>query len=197
MALLSFVPAIAQQGAPAPAPAAAPAVKAKTKPVNDEAGIKKMFDEFSQAWAAGDAKAMASHWVKDGSLINPFGQDAWTREDVEKIVAADTQMMKGSTQTFDDYKFRFVLPGFALVDCTATVGGMKNADGTDAPVQKFHLYSAVALRDKTWYALSIRPYAFVPMPGAAAAAPAADTTLPPAVSTPSATPSLPLPADNK
>src|ERR1035438_5781324 len=142
--LLSYSQGFAQQAAPAAAapktPAAsAPVVKAKAKPMNDEAGIKNAFEEFSQAWAAADAKKLASFWVKDGSLINPFGQDAWNREDVEKLVGADTQLMKGSTQTFSDFKFRFIL-NFALVDCTATLAGMKNPDGTDAPSHTFHIY---------------------------------------------------------
>jgi uncharacterized protein (TIGR02246 family) len=210
LVLLSFIPSFAQQSAPTATPvaktSAAPALKAKAKPVNDEAGIenreaeiKNRFDEFSQAWAAGDAKKMASFWVKDGSLINPFGQDAWNREDVEKILIADTQLMKGSTQTFDDFKFRFILTGFALVDCSATLAGMKNADGTDVPGKSFHIYAALALRDNQWYILALRPYAFAPMPGsteaAASTSPASsmDATSTPAVSpagTPSATPTV-------
>ena len=197
--MLSFTPAFAQQGAPAATPvakaSAAPVVKAKAKPANDEAGIENRFDEFSQAWAAGDAKKLASFWVKDGSLINPFGQDAWNREDVEKVITADIEMMKGSTQTFDDFKYLFILQGFALVDCTATLGGMKNADGTDTPNKNFHIYAALALRDNQWYIRALRPYAFAPMPGAAQAAvsnsPASsmDTTSTPAV-TPNATPAV-------
>lgn len=203
LVMLSIIPALGQQAAPAAATpvakaAAAPAVKAKAKPVNDEAGIENRFDEFSQAWAAGDAKKMASFWVKDGSLINPFGQDAWNREDVEKVITADIGMMKGSTQTFDDFKYLFILQGFALVDCTATLGGLKNADGTDAPSKNFHIYAALALRDNQWYIRALRPYAFAPMPGATAAASSSmassvDATSTPAVSavaTPSATPAV-------
>lgn len=202
--MLSFTPALAQQAAPAAVTpvakaAKAPAVKAKAKPVNDEAGIENRFDEFSQAWAAGDAKKMASFWVKDGSLINPFGQDAWNREDVEKVITADIGMMKGSTQTFDDFKYLFILQGFALVDCTATLGGMKNADGTDAPSKNFHIYAALALRDNQWYIRALRPYVFAPMPGSTAAtasnspSSSMDATSTPAASpvgTPSATPAV-------
>lgn len=191
LVMLSFTPAIALQSTPGAAPPAAKApvakapavVKTKPKPVNDEAGIKKMFNDFSQAWAAGDAKKMASFWVKDGSLVNPFGQDAWNRDDVEKILEADTQMMKGSTQAFDDFKFRFIL-NFALVDCTATVSGLKNADGTDAPSRNFHIYAAAAMRDDKWYLLALRPYEFAQLPGAIAATAAAN----PAAASMSATP---------
>ncbi len=174
---------MAQQGVSEPKASASKSVKANAKSTNDEAGIKKTFTDFSQAWTAGDPKPLAAFWVKDGSLINPFGQDAWNRGDIEKLVGADVQMMKGSTQTFDDFKFRFIL-NFALVDCTATISGLKNADGTDAANRSFHIYAALALRDNRWYFLALRPYAFVPAPGAATAnmtsSTSPSTTLPPA-----------------
>jgi len=183
--LLFAAPVLAEEtAAPAMDNTAAPAVTAPAKPVkkaakakneyaSEETAIKKVFKEVGEAWAAGDAKGLASHWVADGSLINPFGQAAWTRDEVEQVAAADLQTMKGSTQTFEDFKFRFIMGGFALVDCTATISGMKNADGTEAPAKQFHLVGAVAKRGAKWQALSIRPYAFVPMPTAEA-----DTTAP-------------------
>ncbi len=172
-----ITPLLAQQGASAPSAASqTPLVKhSKGKPMNDEEGIKKLFDGFSQAWASGDAHSLASNWVKDGSLINPFGQEAWNREDIENILAADTQKMKGSTPSFSDYKFRFIL-NFALVDCTATFSGLKKADGSDAADQTFHVYSALALRDGRWYILALRPYVLATLPQEAAMA--APTSIP-------------------
>jgi uncharacterized protein (TIGR02246 family) len=155
--------------------AAAAAPKAKKAPkAGDEAGIKKTFKEVSEAWAAGDAAAIAGHFLKEGSLINPFGQEAWGRDEIQKVIASDLGMMKGSTHTFDNFKFHFVLPGFALVDATGTVSGLKNADGTAAPDMSLHVYGALAQRGAKWFVLSLRPYAFAKGMGAAAmAAPAA------------------------
>lgn len=173
----AVAPAADQAAAAPAADVSAPAVAApkakKAKPAGDEAGIKKTFKEVSDAWAAGDAKAIASHFLKEGSVINPFGQEGWGREEIEKVVAADLEMMKGSTQTFDDFKFHFVLPGFALVDATGTISGLKNADGTAAPDMNVHIYAAMAQRGKTWFALALRPYVFAKTGAAAAAAPAA------------------------
>jgi len=176
-------PAAAAPAVTAPAPQAAPVMKKKAKTSgSDEAGIKKLFESLTQAWAAGDAKALASNWVKDGSLINPFGQAAWNREDVEQVAGADILAMKGSTQTFDEYKVRVILPGgFALVDATATIGGMKGPDGTDAPTIQFHIYSAVAKRGDKWYFISLRPYAYTKLPTAADAMAAAAVPTPTAV----------------
>jgi uncharacterized protein (TIGR02246 family) len=172
----------ADKAAPAAAPKA-PAVK-KAAPAakpGDVAGIKKVFKEISDAWNAGDAKAMASHWLLDGTLITPFGVSASTRADIEKAIASDLEMMKGSTQEFSDFKIEFVMGGFALVDVTGTISGAKNPDGTVAPDSQVHVYAALVLRGTKWLARAVRPYAFMKMPGApvaAAAAPAAAGVVP-------------------
>jgi ketosteroid isomerase-like protein len=176
MLVLLVSPVFADDAAPAAAApvAAAPAPKAKKAGMGDEAGIKKTFSEISDAWAAGDAAAIVSHFTKEASIINPFGQDAWNRDDAQKVIAADLDMMKGSTQTFDDFKFHSVLPGgFALVDATGTVSGLKNTDGSAAPDTQFHIYAAMANRGGKWFVLALRPYAFVKTGNAAAVAPAA------------------------
>jgi ketosteroid isomerase-like protein len=169
-------PAVAAPAADQAAPAADVKAK-KAKPAGDEAGIKKTFKEFSEAWAAGDAKAIGALFTKESSIINPFGQEAWGREDIEKVVAGDLDMMKGSTHSVDNYKFHFVLSGFALVDATGTLSGLKNVDGSAAADKSVHIYAAMALRGAKWYFLALRPYMFMnggtAMAAPAAAAPAA------------------------
>jgi len=191
-------PVFADDAAPA-ADQAAPAADAmkakKAKPAGDEAGIKKTFKAFSEAWAAGDAKAIGALFTKESSLINPFGQEAWGREDIEKVVAGDLDMMKGSTHSVDNFKFHFVLSGFSLVDATGTLSGLKNADGSPAADKSVHIYAAMALRGAKWYFLALRPYMYVnggaPMAAPAAAAPAA---APPAAAPAAAAPAPPAPA---
>ncbi len=159
----------ADETAPAVAPAVAPAKKAKAaKSGVDEAGIKKAFEAVSAAWSAGDAKALVKNFTPDASIINPMGTEGWGREDVEKVVAADLQMFKGTTQTFGDFKFTPIMSNMVMVDCSATVAG-----GVDAGEKKFHLFAVVVNRGKAWQARVIRPYAFVVPPSAAAAAAAA------------------------
>jgi hypothetical protein len=176
--LMLFVAPVLAQGekveasveAEAPAVAAPLLKKAKAvAPAGDEAGVKKAFEGVSEAWSSGDAKKLASFWLKDGSLINPFGQSAWNRDEVEQVAGADMEKMKGSAQSFDNFKIRFVLGGFALVDCDATISGMKNADGTEVPAKQFHVYAAVVQRGSKWLAVSVRPYAYVKPPAEASA----------------------------
>jgi uncharacterized protein (TIGR02246 family) len=188
--MLLVAPAFADDAAaPVDAPAAAaPAPMAKVMKAKkavktgDEKGVEAAFQEVSDAWAAGDAHKVAESFTVDSSLINPFGLEAHGRAEVEKVVAGDLEMMKGSQQTFSDFSIHFVMPTLALVDATGTVTGMKNPDGTDAEAHKFHIYGVVVKRGAKWQAFALRPYAFAPTPGAdAAAAPAAvDAGAPPA-----------------
>ncbi len=189
--LTLFVAPVFAQDQGAPAAPAAPAVdapaptakKAKTKKGGDEEGIKKAFDSFSEAWASADAAKIASFWVPEGSFINPMGVEAHNRKEIEQVVGADLQMMKGTAQNFSDYTIEFVLPNLALVDVTTTLTGMKNADGTDAEPGKFHIYAVVVNRGKAWQARALRVMAFMKPPSEApAAASAMDSATPTAKS---------------
>jgi uncharacterized protein (TIGR02246 family) len=152
-------PAAAAPAAVAPAAPAAPKAK-KAPKAGDEAGIKAAFKAFSEGWAAGNAKTLSSQFLPDGSLINPFGQEANGRAEIEKLIGADLAMMKGSTHSFEISKVRFVLPGFALVDATSTLSGLKMADGTAAMDATIHVYVALAMRGSKWFIMALRPYAF-------------------------------------
>ena len=183
-------PAVAP--ADAAAPAAMPAKKmkaakgAKAASGVDEAGIKKAFEAVSAAWAAGDAKALVKNFTPDSSIVNPMGTEGWGREEAEKVVANDLQMFKGTTQTFGDFKFTKVMDNMVLVDCTGTVAGSPDGE------KKFHVFAVVVNRGHGWQARVIRPYAFVPAPGSAPAAPAAAA---PAAAAPAAAAPVPAGAD--
>lgn len=197
MLLAATVFAAGKPDAVIEAPAKAPAkmVKKANPMKGDEAGIKKAWKEVSKAWAAGDAKGVANQFASDGTLITPFGKSASGRAEIEEAISMDLTIMKGSTQEFSDFKFRFILPGFALVDITGSISGMKAPDGTALPDKQVHVYAAMALRGTKWVALAVRPYAFMPMPGAPvaapAAAPAAETS--PASAAPAVPPSTKAP----
>ncbi len=188
-------PANAADQAAAPADqsaAAAPASPKAKAPKGDEDGIKKAFEEVSEAWAAGDAKAVASHFTPDSSVINPMGMEGKGRRGVEKVAEADLSgPLKGTQQAFDDFNIRFYpMPNIALVDCTSTVTGMKKPDGTDADPMKLHLFAVMVNRTgKKWEALLVRPYAFLQPPaGSAAPAASTDASTAPAASDASAAP---------
>jgi uncharacterized protein (TIGR02246 family) len=174
--------------ADAPAPAAAPAPMAK-KAGGDEEGVKKHFQEASDAWNAGDAKAMAALYTPDSSFISPMGDEGHGRKEIQKIFEdVFAGPMKGTQLTFDDFTIRFYpQPNIALVDCTGTLTGMKKPDGTDAGPFKAHHFCIIVNRTgKKWQTLVLRGYSFLTMPGSTAAADTADVAAPADSTTPSA-----------
>lgn len=194
---------------PAPNPAAlagaaaaqAAAMKAKAKPaVKDEEGVKKSFADVAEAWASGDAKAVAEHFTEDSTYMNGMGVKSQGRVEVAKALAAELEgPMKGSQQVFDDFSFVWVMPNFVLVDCTDTMTGMKKSDGTDAGPMKLHVYGVIVNRGKGWQARAIRTYALMAAPGAQTEASAEPTATPAASTsaTPSATTTVPAKKTNK
>jgi uncharacterized protein (TIGR02246 family) len=190
MLSLFAVPVFADEAAPAAAApaAAAPAAPAAAAPVakkaaamaGDEEGVKKAFEGVSAAWATGDAKAVASFFTPDSSLINPMGMEGHGRKEVQKVIEGEfAGPMKGTQQTFSDFSIRFYpQPNIALVDCTATATGMKKPDGMDADPMKVHVFGIVVNRGKQWQALAIRAFAPLAPPAADAAAAPAESVKP-------------------
>lgn len=171
--------------APADTTAAAPVKavkKAKAhKAGGDEEGIKKMFDDFTQAWNSGDIDGMASHFTDDATLINPMGMDGHGMAGVKKVFEADfAGPMKGTQQSYDNFNFIWVMNNMALVDTDATVTGMKKPDGTNAGPMKIHVYGVIVNRGKGWKARAIRAYAYLqPTTDASTAAAPADASTTP------------------
>ena len=50
----------------------------------DEETIKAQVMAFAAAWDKHDPKAMAAFWAEDGDLVNPFGEMAKSRTEVEQ-----------------------------------------------------------------------------------------------------------------
>ncbi len=164
---------------------ATPAVKApKKKSLGDEAGIKKAFQGFSQVWATGDVRKVIKFFTYDSTLVNPMGRMGWGREEVEKVIADDLRIFKGTTQTFDNFKMIFVLYNLALVDCDATLRGMKTPSGADAGEQKFHVYSVIVNRGKAWQARAIRVASLLKLPAETSQEPPSPPVVGPAVPEP-------------
>ncbi len=184
--LLMVAPVLAQdtkvpaQPADATAPAK-PAVKKAAPVAGDEAGVKATFDAFSKAWAAGDAKARAALFTNDGSVINPFGQEAWGHAEIVKLFEQENATIgKGTTHVFDHFRMTFIMPTLALVDCDGTVSGIKTPAGVDAPAQKIHVFVVAVKRGKDWQIRFARPTIFAAMPGSesAVSAPPAEPAMP-------------------
>jgi len=132
-------------------------MKAQAK---DEAGIRKVFAEFAEAWAKDDAKGMASYWAADGDLINPQGKRANGRAEIEALLADEhATMFKGTQITFGEGTIHFVKPDVAVFTTTYEVPG---AHGPDMIAKGGLLTAVMVKKNGKWWTLSARP--MVPLP---------------------------------
>jgi uncharacterized protein (TIGR02246 family) len=130
----------------------------------DETGVKDLFSRVSGAWAASDAQKLAGLFTaEDSSYLGPQGMELYGRRELEKFFADELSgAMAGTQQTFSDFNIRFYpLASVALVDCTATLMGQKNTDGTTADLAKTHIFSiAVNRTGKNWQVYLMRVFSF-------------------------------------
>lgn len=97
------------------APQARPAGSGRS---TDETAIRREIEAFSADWGRHDAKAMAAHYAADGEFMNPVGQLASSRAEIEKMFAGDhgpTGLFRSSTLKQTVHRVRFVKPDVAVV----------------------------------------------------------------------------------
>jgi uncharacterized protein (TIGR02246 family) len=148
---------------------ALPAVRADQK--EEDAAIHKRFDEWVAAWNKHDPKLIASFWVADGDLINPWGRHATGSAEIEKLFADEhtgTGSAAGTTYTGTIENIRFIGKHVAIVDVAGEVHRPKGADGVEPPAFKHHVTWVTEKRDGKWMAVATRAFA----PAVKSAAPA-------------------------
>jgi len=126
--------------------------------------IQSVFDRFIAAWNRNDARGCAGEFAADGSLINPFGQEARGSEAIARIYAEYfATMLKGTTTRFAMSHIR-ELGSVALVDGTQTIDNLRAPDGSAAPALVVHLVTLAQRSGDGWQFLDARPYAFMTIP---------------------------------
>ncbi|HVO24528.1 MAG TPA: SgcJ/EcaC family oxidoreductase [Candidatus Margulisiibacteriota bacterium] len=127
----------------------------KSDVANEEA-IRKLYDQFVAAWNKHDTKAMAAMWVEDGDDVEPDGNVAKGRGDVEKLLAMEhSSVMKNTKLALTIDSVWFITANVALVDGTYEVTGVVAPDGKELPPRKGRLSSIfLQERDKWWIAAS-------------------------------------------
>ncbi len=132
----------------------------------EETAIQLVWQQFSDAWARGDAHARAALWAEDASLINPFGVEAHGRAAIEKVFEQESAgFAKGTTHTFSNFSYRFLTPAIAEVDATGTIKGMRGADGAPMPPLTLHVFAIVTKAGGKWQIKDARPYVPAQPPG--------------------------------
>jgi uncharacterized protein (TIGR02246 family) len=145
---------------------ALPAAQAGQK--EDDAAIHQRHDEWTAAWNKHDAKLMASFWVADGDLINPFGRQAHGQAEIERLFTEEqTGMLAGTTYSGTIESIRYLAKNVAVVDVAGEISGMKGPDGTMAPPFKHHVTWIAEKKDGKWMAVCTRVAVPLPPPAPA------------------------------
>lgn len=178
------------------------ATAAQAVDLKEDAAIKLQFEKLQKAFNANDAKGIAALFAEDGDLINPAGQYAKGKAEIEKLAAQDlAAIIAGGTSTFTIRDWRFLGNGkdLVLVNATHDVKGGKGP----MPEGRVLLTTVMARRAGQWMCVAARPMvpvkppagaaAVTPAPAASAApaTPAAPAAAPAAASASSSTPAVP------
>ncbi len=147
---------------------ATPAFAAGTekKATGPEAAVVETGGAFFEAWNQHDVKKMVTYWADDATLINPEGQAANGKAEIEKLLSAEqATVFKASTAKLVEMKVtRELGSGLALCDGEMTVDGAVGADGSALPQMKLHLAIIMAKKGSAWVFRDARPYAFIQPP---------------------------------
>lgn len=129
--------------------AQAPAKVADNKPAqaenSDEAAIRASANAYEKAFDAGDAKAVADFWTKDGEFIDEQGREFVGRDAIEKEFAAIFASQPGAKIEITIDSIKFLTPEVAIERGTTRAQSDNQAAG--APVT----YSVVHVKqDGQW-----------------------------------------------
>ena len=131
----------------------------------EDAAIHKRHDEWCAAWNKHDPKLMASVFLPNGDLINPFGRHARGTAEIEKLFT-DEQAgpMAGTTYSGTIESIRYLGRNIAIVDVAGEITGMKGPDGAAGPPFKHHVTWIAEKKAGKWMAHGARAFVTVPAP---------------------------------
>jgi uncharacterized protein (TIGR02246 family) len=92
--------------------------------LSDEAAIRQLVDDMTDAWNRGDAQAYGARYRADGTFTNVngtyhFGRDAFDRRHAEVFRG----MFNGTKLAMTIKKLRFIAPDVAAVDIDTDIVG--------------------------------------------------------------------------
>ena len=138
-----------------------PNIAAGSQQAKLDASLQKTVDAFTEAFNRFDAKAVASFWAEDGTLLNPLGNYGRGRAGVEKVYGEDAlRLLAGSTSRFTVKTARPVGNDCMFLDCDHEVRNARMPDGTTGTMT-LHLVLLVQRKGEGWKWLDARPYAFI------------------------------------
>jgi uncharacterized protein (TIGR02246 family) len=122
--------------------------------------VQDFLQLFADAWKTNDGAAVASFFVEDGALINPFGQRADGRGAIGAMYSEYFEgMLQGTSTTFKLESARAVESSHAFADGEQTISA---ASGEVVLVA--HLVALLRRDGDGWRFVESRPYSFPALP---------------------------------
>lgn len=122
-----------------------------------KAAITKTAQAFTEAFAKGDAAALAAFWTPDGDYMDDTGRVVQGRKAIEQDFAEQFAQMKGLTLRIEVHSIRFPSPDTAVEDGVTSV----MAPGGALPIRK-HYTNFLVNSGGRWLLTSVRESAFTP-----------------------------------
>jgi uncharacterized protein (TIGR02246 family) len=156
LALVSLAVAVGAQkatsaGSPAKPGTATAASARSSAHQEDEKAIRLAVEAFAKAYDAGDAKAVASLFVADGEIVSEEGQSTQGREGIKQVFAGIFKEHPKTRMDLAVGSVRFIGPGMAVEDGTATV-----THAPDEPAERGPYTVVHTRQDDKWLMASAR-----------------------------------------
>lgn len=135
-----------------------------TEQRNVDTSLATTISRFNDAFNRFDAKAVASFWADDGTLLNPLGNYGDGRSGVERVFEDDAKsLLEGSTSRFTIQRARPVGDDCTLLDVEHEAQNCRMPNGSTGTM-KMHVIILARRRSDRWEWLDVRPYAFLQRP---------------------------------
>ncbi len=141
-------------------------VAAQQGKADDEAVIRRLFDQYVAAFNKKDAKAVAQIWAEDGEYTSLTGRSAKGRSELEGLFRdLLAGPYKDARIQLVTQSVRFLAPDAALSNATWELSGARGPDGGEKPAIRTVSLSVTTKRSGQWLLVSSLPMA-VPAPAA-------------------------------
>jgi len=142
----------------------APAARTATPAVpreQDEAALRGLVAEFTRAFNAGDAKAIASLFSQDARIVTLAGLSIEGRDAIERLFAASFEQSPGQTIEVKTESLRFLGADAAIEEGTAAITAPRTDGAPSEPSETTRYSAAYVKRDGKWLQDSIRDFTTV------------------------------------
>ncbi len=119
--------------------------------VENDAAVRKLYEQFTIAWNQHDHKSMTRMWVEDGDHLEPDARLAKGRREIGTLLRLQHEGIFKDTQLkLNLESVWFITAEVALVDGTYELAGARDPAGKDIGVRAGHLTSILLKEGGRW-----------------------------------------------